>query len=434
MPPDDAEARRPHLERLFRELGAAGVGRQRPVPGVGLHGGQRAQPHRAGAPHPRRRLRRAWATPTSPTASVAGRRAGLHDHQGRGLPRRRHAAPRRGHDHRAQLPDAAGRGRCHLPAPTGASDAIGDARRPGARRGAGRPRSGHRRRRRSTWTTCWTTTSSVPGSRFFTLGSDHGLPDGRPAAADRRRAVRVRDRPHVPARRRRTRCSTATASSGSRAEVGGGSTARLRERGFSPVRRRLVGHVVRRPAERRRRPRSTWRLPERGRPHRSRASSTSSTSAGPSATPTGSPPTPRSADADGEPLVRTGELVYDGNSQGGIMGGALTALAPDFQRAVLGVPGMALLDAAQPQRRLGGRVRGRLRGRLPRPDRPAARLRPDADAVGPGRGGRLRAAHDDRPAARHADARGDAPGGVRATTRWPTWPPRSRAARSAPRS
>ena len=33
-------------------------------------------------------------------------------------------------------------------------------------------------------------------------------------------------------------------------------------------------------------------------------------------------------------------LFYDGNSQGGIMGGSLTALAPDFDRAVLGVPGM----------------------------------------------------------------------------------------------
>jgi hypothetical protein len=43
---------------------------------------------------------------------------------------------------------------------------------------------------------------------------------------------------------------------------------------------------------------------------------------------------------DGAPLIRTGELAYVGNSQGGIMGGALTALAPDFTRAVLGVPGM----------------------------------------------------------------------------------------------
>ena len=40
------------------------------------------------------------------------------------------------------------------------------------------------------------------------------------------------------------------------------------------------------------------------------------------------------------------ELFYDGNSQGGIFGGTLTAVAPDFQRAVLGVPGDELLDAA----------------------------------------------------------------------------------------
>jgi hypothetical protein len=33
-------------------------------------------------------------------------------------------------------------------------------------------------------------------------------------------------------------------------------------------------------------------------------------------------------------------VLYDGNSQGGIMGGALTALAPDLTRAKLGVTGM----------------------------------------------------------------------------------------------
>jgi len=44
-------------------------------------------------------------------------------------------------------------------------------------------------------------------------------------------------------------------------------------------------------------------------------------------------------------------LGYDGNSQGGIAGGALTALAQDFTNAVLGVPGMnysTLLDRALP--------------------------------------------------------------------------------------
>jgi hypothetical protein len=44
--------------------------------------------------------------------------------------------------------------------------------------------------------------------------------------------------------------------------------------------------------------------------------------------------------ADGRPIVQTGQIAYDGNSQGGIAGGALTALAPDFSHAVLGVPGI----------------------------------------------------------------------------------------------
>ena len=34
------------------------------------------------------------------------------------------------------------------------------------------------------------------------------------------------------------------------------------------------------------------------------------------------------------------ELYYQGSSQGGIMGGALTAVDPDFTRAVLNVPAM----------------------------------------------------------------------------------------------
>ncbi len=43
---------------------------------------------------------------------------------------------------------------------------------------------------------------------------------------------------------------------------------------------------------------------------------------------------------DSKPILDTRELFYDGNSQGGIIGGALTAVAPDFRRAVLGVLGM----------------------------------------------------------------------------------------------
>jgi hypothetical protein len=50
-------------------------------------------------------------------------------------------------------------------------------------------------------------------------------------------------------------------------------------------------------------------------------------------------------------VVDTSRLYYEGNSQGGILGGALTAVAPDFTRAVLGVPGMRyslLLPRATP--------------------------------------------------------------------------------------
>ncbi|MGI8571183.1 MAG: hypothetical protein ACR2L9_00890 [Solirubrobacteraceae bacterium] len=42
----------------------------------------------------------------------------------------------------------------------------------------------------------------------------------------------------------------------------------------------------------------------------------------------------------GHPAIDTSALYYDGNSQGGIMGGMTTAVAPDFRRAALGVPGM----------------------------------------------------------------------------------------------
>ena len=42
----------------------------------------------------------------------------------------------------------------------------------------------------------------------------------------------------------------------------------------------------------------------------------------------------------GKPLIDTSELFFNGNSQGGILGPAITALSPDFTRSVFGVPGM----------------------------------------------------------------------------------------------
>lgn len=57
---------------------------------------------------------------------------------------------------------------------------------------------------------------------------------------------------------------------------------------------------------------------------------------------------PAFQDGDGGPLLDVDAgLAFDGNSQGGIAGGALTALAQDFTNAVLGVTGMnysTLLD------------------------------------------------------------------------------------------
>ncbi|WP_317793725.1 hypothetical protein [Actinoplanes sichuanensis] len=50
---------------------------------------------------------------------------------------------------------------------------------------------------------------------------------------------------------------------------------------------------------------------------------------------------PAFQDGQGRSLLdRRGGLYYDGNSQGGINGGALTAIAQDWTRAVLGVPAM----------------------------------------------------------------------------------------------
>ena len=61
-----------------------------------------------------------------------------------------------------------------------------------------------------------------------------------------------------------------------------------------------------------------------------------------------SSPTRRSS-STAKPLIDTTQLYYDGNSQGAILGGALTAVAQDFTRGVLGEAGMnySLLLAAQ---------------------------------------------------------------------------------------
>ena len=93
--PDDFEARKPHVERLFTELEAAGVPPRRPLPHVGLHRGQHPQPLRARAAPARRDVRRARRHgPRGPPDRRPG--PGLHDHRpSRTGPRARRCAASR---------------------------------------------------------------------------------------------------------------------------------------------------------------------------------------------------------------------------------------------------------------------------------------------------------------------------------------------------
>jgi hypothetical protein len=50
-----------------------------------------------------------------------------------------------------------------------------------------------------------------------------------------------------------------------------------------------------------------------------------------------------------EPMLDTSHLYYYGNSDGGILGGVLTAVAPDFRRAVLGVTGSDFFNLLVPR-------------------------------------------------------------------------------------
>jgi len=45
-------------------------------------------------------------------------------------------------------------------------------------------------------------------------------------------------------------------------------------------------------------------------------------------------------DSEGNPVIDTSAVFYDGNSQGGIFGGTVIAISQDIRRGVLGVPGM----------------------------------------------------------------------------------------------
>ena len=96
-------------------------------------------------------------------------------------------------------------------------------------------------------------------------------------------------------------------------------------------------------------------------------------------------------------------LFYDGNSQGGIMGGALTALAPGLRPRGAGRAGhelLTLLRRSVDFDQYAPMLYADYPNELERP----LILLADPDALGPRRGERLRAPHDRRPAARHPAA------------------------------
>ena len=133
----------------------------------------------------------------------------------------------------------------------------------------------------------------------------------------------------------------------------------------------------------------------------------------------------------GGPLIDTRRLFYYGNSQGGIAGGALTAIAPDFNRSVLYVGGDELQPAGRAQRRL----RPVRRGARPAPTRTALE-RPLLLSLiqmlwdrGEPNGYAWHMTSDPLPG--HAAAQGAPARSPSATTRWRTSPRRSRRARSA---
>ena len=106
----------------------------------------------------------------------------------------------------------------------------------------------------------------------------------------------------------------------------------------------------------------------------------------------------------GQSAIDTSKGVfYYGNSQGGIAGGALTAVEPDVTRSVLYVPGMnysTLLTRSVDFSDYALILLSLLSQR----ERPAAAPVADPDGMGPRRAGRLRQPHDQQPAAGDAGA------------------------------
>jgi hypothetical protein len=86
---------------------------------------------------------------------------------------------------------------------------------------------------------------------------------------------------------------------------------------------------------------------------------------------------------DGRSLIDQRRLFYFGSSQGGIMGGGLTALEPDLNRAVLGVPGMnystLLTRSVDSESYFEGKFAGDVCDELPDPFKDQCNASPGSD-------------------------------------------------------
>ena len=354
------ERRRPHMERIFKRLKRAGV--------------------------KRRDLYLAWDFTVASAKSLSGRMRGIRDAR---LPRARRQEPRRParerlgaqvqdhQDHRASRPprtrssSGAWRGRSRCPA-TSTSPAA----RPG--RGSGSGRTASRCAPPATSPTPTSSATSRARSARRRRGGCRSTATGCSAAPPR---------------------STASASSRSRASTGwccARATGSACPAATCPTRSRSSGTCRRFPelADRLQQGFLNFLFLGRAMIH-----------------PKGFSSSLAFWDSKG-PLIDTRKLYYSGGSQGGIAGGALTAVAPDFTRSVLIVPAMnySLL--------LTRSVDFDPFASVLYPAYPDELIRPLLLSLiqtlwDRGEPGRLRLAHDDRPVPEHAGAHRAAPHGVR---------------------
>ena len=102
----------------------------------------------------------------------------------------------------------------------------------------------------------------------------------------------------------------------------------------------------------------------------------------------------------GKPLFQTHDCHFMGYSQGGIMGGAVSALCTEWTRAILGVPGMDYGGLLLNRSVDWNEFSADLRQGVHRPGRPAGRAAARAAALGPRRERGLRRAPHVEPVSR----------------------------------